>query len=560
MRQLRITEQLKQYLKVDTLVVVLLVSITSMMVILPIVAIIARPFLAGGFTALDFFQSLVTRQVYINMWTNTFIVVLGSTALAAAIGVPFAVLTNRVNFPWRKTMEQFFIVPFFISPLLSTGAWILLFGGKAGIVNYALGLGDSVDIHNVGGMVLLIGIFLSSYIFLFTSSGVQYQDPELEEASSMLGASKLRTLLRITIPLAAPSILSGVLLCFVISLGFFSAPALLGAPKGIYTASVMIYDLFHSYPRKYDYALVISLILLTFSGIALTIRSRVLGRRTYVTIGRKGVLRSLYDVGKWKWLIFFAALSYLTIGVFLPLSTLIYASFLPYWNPGSMPSLTLQNYSLIFSYALGARSIWNSLLLALATATIGTFLFAIVSYAIIRAKSRYARFVETIYLLPSAMPAISMAVGLLVTWLYVPLPVYGTIWILLIAYLTLFSPHAVRTLTASVTQIDPSLEEGSRMCGAGTLHTIRKVVLPLIKPGLLSTWIIIFIGALRDLEASIVLVSYGNEVMSVATFELWNEVGSKCAASAMATIQIALIFGVLMIFRKIWKVDVTKIM
>lgn len=536
------------------------VLVLSALIIFPLSTLIFESVGRDELT-LDYYLESISEPSFINAFYNTLLFATGTTLLATIIGVTSAWIVNKTAIPFRERFEYFFIAPFFISPFIGAMVWVYLIGPK-GLISYFISqlfhLKTPIfNLYSIPGMIWVAGLYFSPYVFLFTSSALKSMNPALEEASTMSGVGTLRTVWHITLRIISPSILSSVLLTFVAASSMFSVPLILGRPYRIYLLTTAIYDLMQLRHPQYGLASALSILLLGLTAFGIYFYLRSLRGREFVTIGGRGFRAGgVINIGKWKYIAFALCLSYSVVTLILPFSAIVLASFMTYYAPTGA-KFTLGNYDYVLhSYPLTIRSMQNSLFMATVGATLCTLLTFFTSYILVRTRVRGKSILEFISTIPVALPAVVLAVALLRSW--VGTPIYGTLWLLIIAYITIYSPYGIRSLSSTLRQIDPELEESSAICGVSWQQTMARVIFPLLKPGLMATWIILFISFLREVSSSILLSTYGCEAMSVALYELWWE-GSFCQAAAMATIQILIIFTILFIARKVAGADITKI-
>jgi iron(III) transport system permease protein len=365
-------------------------------------------------------------------------------------------------------------------------------------------------------------------------------DASYEEAAQILGAGRLRTAMLVTLPLIAPAVLAGTLLAFVNAIALFGSQAILGLPGRIVTLPTRIYALF-DYPPQYGLASALSLMFIIITVAALYLQHRFLARRSYVTVGGKGARPQLIDLGPMRWvLLAFCALVF-AVAIVLPYGALIAVSLSKSWGLSFWKNLTLDNYRFVlFEYNVTQRAILNSLLLATLAATIAVLLGSVIGWIDVRTRAVGRRLLDYAALAPLGLPGIVMAVALIQFWLAMPVALYGTLTILLLAYVGRYIPLGVRAANTSLRQIDSSLEESARVLGASWARTLREVTLPLIRPGLFAGWLLVFVPVIQELSASILLFSSGSITLAVAVYNLY-ETGYTEPVAALAMINMAII-------------------
>lgn len=506
----------------------------------------------GHFT-IENYATVLTTSWYIPTILNTVSVGVATALLATALGVPMAWIVSRTNVPMRRLWDYIGVAPVFIPPLLGAVAWIILASPRIGLINRLIieiipfVSGPVFDIYSFWGIVWVMGLFYSPYIFLFVSGALKSLDPSLEETSRVCGASTIRTILRIELPLIAPALLSGVMLVLVLSMNQFSAPLLLGWSEGFYTLTTRIYRLVALPPINYGLATALCVVLQVIAVSLIGAQRKFLGSRKFVTVTGRGFRPRLTDIGKWKYGAFVFCMFYIFVAAVLPLSVLLITSFNKV--TGYFLQLTLENYEFLFGFSLFWRSIKNSLFVAIVGATVCMVMCIVASWIIHRTKVAGRGILEYIVMFSVAVPGIVMAMGILWAWITIPIGIYGTIWILMFACIARFITYGVRSTSSTLVQIDKELEESSRICGASWLRTMSEITIPLLKPGIASGWILLFIVFFRELTMVLLLWVSSTMTMSVLAIEFWSE-ASYPVYSALGIIQTAIIFGVVALFKK----------
>jgi iron(III) transport system permease protein len=512
----------------------------------------------------------LTLQWYIEAYTNpgnyrailnTLIIAAGAAVIATLFGTLMAWAVVRTDMPGRRLVEAASIIPFISTPFIGALAWILLASPRTGLINQfwraVSGSGDPlVDIYSLWGIVMVEALYEMPYVFLIVAGALRSMDPTLEEASLSSGAGVWNTTRRVTLPLVLPAILGGALLVFVLAAEQFGVPAILGTPARIRVLTTSIWDTQSVYPPKYGLGASLCVTLLLISMIGLWLQRRMIGSRSYTTVGGKGARPRRIPLGPLRWLIFAICAAYLLLAVILPFATIFLSSIRTLWTQHfDWAQLTLENYRwVLFEYPITQRALFNSLFLAVVGATICIIFCALVSFLSLRTRLPGRKLLDYLSMLPMAFPGIVLAVGLLQAWISPPLVLYGTIWILFIAYITRYFPYGVRSTSATLLQIHPELEESSLISGASWFQTFRRVTLPLLKPGLVAGWILLFVSFTRELSASVLLYSPGKEVISVAIYDMWEQ-GDFQPLSALAFIQIAIALVMLALVKWVTKVD-----
>ncbi len=534
--------------------------IVCIMILYPIGTLIYTSFVISEWGkpvvyTLENYKKIFATERYLLALKNSLIISAATTFLAGIIGITLAWITARTNTPLRTRLEPLNILPYFLSPLVGAISWIYIISPKVGFLNIflmeTLHLHEPpFNIYSMAGIIWVLGIFWAPYIYLFMVGLFQKMDPALEEAARISGASMLKTLLTVTLPLSLPGILFGLIIVFVISIGAFAVPAALGLPVGINVLAAEIWEVTNRYPGDYNLASAISMITLIICAILIIVQRKIILPREFITVTGKGYRPSLIDLGKWKYATLAFNLSYLVIGVLLPLFVLVLVSLHKLWKGKfDFSGLTLNNFSFILSqYETAKTAIWNSLILGFFGATVGMILCVILVFILVRTQAKGRGVLDYIVSFPIGVPGIVLAMGVLLA--YIKTPLYGTLLLMGLAYITHFLPIGMRNTNAIFLAISPELEECSRTCGGSWISTLKNISIPLMKAGLIGGWLILFLIFVKEINASILLFSSGNEVMAIVLFQLLEEYDASVVA-AYAVILTAILLAAVMIVRRI---------
>jgi iron(III) transport system permease protein len=509
---------------------------------------------AAEFTFGNYQEAYTSSDTWLLFW-NSLKFATGASIIAFALGTLLAWMNERTNTPFKQLFFALSIVPLIIPGILFTVAWILLGSPKIGLINLALqGLFGTdavfINVYSLGGMVWVDGLHYSPMAFLLMTAAFRAMDPALEESAVMSGASVLQVVARVTLPLVWPAIFATMLILFVRAIESFEVPALLGLPVGIQVFTSAIYQAVHRYPSQIGLAsaYAVTLLILTTAGVYFQARLSTRGSK-YATMTGKGFRPRVIDLGPWRYVAVAIFLAYFLLIVVLPLAVLVWSSLQKFYSVPSMEALsrlTLEPYRTILNHPDLVRTVWNSVLLALATATTVMLVTSVICWIVVKTKLPGRWLLDNIASLPMVFPGIVLGLSIMILYLYLPIGVYGTIWIMLIAYITRFMPYGLRYNTTSMLQIHKELEESAAMSGASWATTFWRIILPLLKPGLVAGWIYIVIVSIRELSTSILLYSPGNEVMSILIWELW-ENGQYVELSALGVMFIFALFILVMI-------------
>jgi iron(III) transport system permease protein len=499
----------------------------------------------------NFIIVLANPNVHVAL-ANSLIACGGGTALAVIIGLTFSWVVVRTNTPWKGLIAAASILPLFVPPLVAAVAWSILASPRSGLLNTMLasiGIDWRFNIYSMSGLIGVFGIYYAPYVYMFTASALRNMDPALEEAAEISGASAFGTLFTVTFPLIAPAILSGTLLSFIVMLGIYGIPAVLGGPSDIPVLTTYIFKLTNWSPPLYGTAASVAIILMVVTGALVWLQQRIISRRSYTTVAGKAFRPALLKLGRWRYFTLGLAIAYLLIVVVLPTLALIVAAFRKYLFIPDVASLfdmrqyTLVHFERLFANPLALHTIANTMEVGLITALVGgAFAFAI-GYTVNRTTLPGRRTIDVIATLPVAIPGLVIGIAYLWAWIGLPGGLYGTIWILALAFIARFMPDTIKALSTSLMQIHRELEEASWICGKGLLGTIRLIVLPLARPGVIAAMTLLFILAVRELGSSLFLYTSKTMVMAVLLLDYY-EGGNTGITAAFSLVQTALL-GVL---------------
>jgi iron(III) transport system permease protein len=486
---------------------------------------------------------------------NTLIACGGGTAVAVVIGLAFSWIVVRTNTPCKRFIAAASMLPLFAPPLVAGVAWVILGSPKTGLINTFIkwmGFDWRIDLYTLSGLVFVFGIYYAPYVYMFTASALRNMDPSLEEASEVAGASAFATLFSVTFPLIMPAIISGMLLSFIVMLGIYGIPAVLGAPNDINVLTTYIFKLTNWSPPLYNTAAAVAVLLMVVTGGLVYLQQKVVAGRSYTTVAGKAFRPRNLDLGPWRWLTFGLAVVYIVVVVVLPLLALIVAAFRKFMFIRDLTSLfDLRQYSLmhftsIFENPLTLRSIYNAVEVGIITAAVGGLLAFAIGYTIHRTQVAGRRSIDLLSTLPVAIPGLVIGVAYLWAWIGLPGGLYGTIWILALAFIARFMPDTVKALSTSFLQIHRELEEAAWVCGKGMLGTIRTIVLPLASPGVIAAMTLLFVLAIRELGSSLFLYTSNTMVMSVLLLDYYEggNIGKTAAFSLVQTVLLGVLIGV----------------
>ncbi|HXE88651.1 MAG TPA: iron ABC transporter permease [Hyphomicrobiaceae bacterium] len=486
---------------------------------------------------------------------NSLIACAGGTALAVVIGLTFSWVVVRTNTPGKRFIAAASMLPLFVPPLVAAVAWSILASPRTGLLNVflgAMGIEWRFNVYSMGGLICIFGIYYAPYVYMFTASALRNMDPALEEAAEVTGATTLRTLLTVTFPLIAPAIVSGMLLSFIVMLGIYGIPAVLGTPGDIPVLTTYIFKLTNWSPPLYSTAASVAIILMVVTGVLVWLQQLAISRRSYTTVAGKSFRPALLNLGHWRYFTLGLAVVYLFVVVVLPTLALIVAAFRKFLFIRGLASLfdekqySLVHFERLFANPLALRSILNTMEVGLITALLGGVLAFAIGYTVNRTSLPGRRGIDVVSTLPVAIPGLVVGVAYLWAWIGLPGGLYGTIWILALAFIARFLPDTVKALSTSLLQIHRELEEAAWICGRGLIGTIRSIVLPLARPGVIAAMTLLFILAIRELGSSLFLYTSKTMVMAVLLLDYYEggNVGITAAFSLVQTVLLGVLIGI----------------
>jgi iron(III) transport system permease protein len=504
------------------------------------------------------FVKLFTDPDFLDPLLTTAIIATTSATFCCIVAAPMGWLVSRTDMPARQFIRALVTASFVTPPFLGAVAWELLAAPNSGLLNqlYRFVTGAEADSHlfniySLTGIIFVISCYTFPFVFVLVANTLDNMPGELEDASAILGGKAWTTARRITIPLALPALVAGALVAFLQAMTLFGSPAILALPAGFHTMTTKIWSLFQ-YPPKLELAAAAAVPLLLLTIVLLQAQKFILGRRGYSVVGGKYGAPRRVELKAWRWAALAFCLLILLNPVFLPYFALFNAAFSPNATTLVTPgTFTLHNIVFVFTELSSTQlALKNTVILGGATATIGTILALVIAYVTTRrvvAGSRVLGFLATA---PIAVPGIVLGVGLFLSYTRPPFVLYGTLWILLIAFLTISLPSAYQQLQAAFATIHPELEDASRILGATRLQSLRQITAPLLRTGVIATWCFIFIGVMRELSAAIVLFTSQTKVLSVLIYDL-NESGDLAAISVLGLAMLVITFAVVLAVNQI---------
>jgi iron(III) transport system permease protein len=469
----------------------------------------------------DNFVQVMTHWPYWSSLATTLVVSIGATMVATVIGIALAWALVRTNTPAAALLERLAILPIFIPPFVGAFAWILLAAPRIGLGNVALGvvgLPLFLDVYSIVGITWVIGIYMAPYALMIIASALRSMDPSMEEVGQVAGLSRWRVALTITLPVIAPAVLSAAVLTFVIAIGLFGTPVLLGWARQILTLTSRIYLESQQVPPAYGIMAVLAIYLMVLSLLAVFLQQRLLRGRSFITVTGKGFRPRQIELGAMRFVLFGLVALYIALTVIIPVLVIAVASLSTYAWSGVF---TAQHYEFLWNSSDVHDTLKNSLIIAIVAATLGSVLGIAIAWLSCRTAVRGRKLLEYLVLMPLSVPSIAFGIGVAAFWLRLPFDIAATVWLIIIGFIGRFTGYAVRTISGSLVQIHPELEESARISGYGPARTVARITLPLIRPSIVSSWVLLYSIFMTELSMVMMLYNADTRTFSILTFDSW---------------------------------------
>ncbi len=560
---------LGRYIKsvgIAELLLALSVLILVVVVAVPVLLIVwTALFVDGQLNIKDIVMVLSEPDTY-EALKNSLVIAGGVTFLSTIIGVFFAWLVSRTDLPFKNTMKLLFLIPFMLPSFIGALAWKMLLSPRSGYVNKFLmntfGLEDSpFDIYGLIGIIAVETMYLFPFVFIQVSGALERMDPTLEESARISGAGLLTITRKITLPLMLPSIVAGALLVALYSLAHFGVPAILGTEVGIYNIPTKIYERIYQSAGSFDAirtGTILSSILVISAGLILYAQSFILKAGRFQVIAGKSMRPTLLKLRGLKMPLLVLSILYIAITVILPTVTIfMVGSLKTYGLEFNLENMTLDNLTyILFDWKMTKDAIWNSFYLSLAAAFVTMLVGTLISYVIVKMKVRGKFILEFLGVLPFSLPGTVIALGVILMWSgKFGINLYNTAWIIFVAYVARYMAFSLKSNSAALEQVHDSLEEAARACGATHWQALKDIVIPLIKPGMVAAFFLIFLPALRELTTSVLLYGPTTRTIGVAIYTL-NEDGETVYAAALASIALVIIVVGQLVIKRITRSNV----
>jgi iron(III) transport system permease protein len=535
-----------------------LIAIVGALTLCPVAMLLLGSFSEGlnglGDLTTAKYVAVYTDPALLAVLANTAVFVVGSSTLATGLALFLAYLNTRTDIPFKGLFRVISIVPMMIPHLLFAVSWALLLNPSNGMFNVALQEalsleGAPFDVYTLAGMILVEGLLDMPIAYLIIAPAMGAFDVALEESSRVCGGGAWRTLWRITLPVLRPAILASFILGLVRSLASFAVPLVIGMPGRVDVLATYLYQMIATgFATDYGKAAALGMSVLSAS-IALIVLYRALTAESekFVTITGRGYRPAVIALGRWRMPLFSLVALVSLVMIVLPVAVLLYTSFVPYTmvpSARAFASMSLKHWIEVLGDPLSIVSLRNSVILGVGGATLGVVLSVFVAYVIVRVRSRAAGLLESLSYLSFSFPGIVIGVGFM--WLFVQTPLYATLWALLIGYIATYLPYGIRPLASAFVQVHPHLEESSLVCGASGLTTLRRIVIPLLVPGIVSAWILLASMFVRELTLSVVLSRPGTEVLAVQILRYADD-GLWGKLAALGIVMIAISTGLVLL-------------
>ena len=529
------------------------VLILVVIVALPVVLIFWTSFIVDGHLNMKAVMDTIMQEETFQALKMSIMIAACVTVTCTFVGTLFAWLVTRTDLPFKETMKVLFTVPFMLPAFIGALAWKMLLSPRAGYINQLwmaiTGTRHALfNIYGFWGIVIIETMYLFPFVFIQVSGALERMDPTLEESARISGAGLFTITRKITIPLIMPAVVAGALLVCLYSLSHFGTPAILGTEVGIYTIPTMIYELIHQSAGSFTAiraATVLSVVLVLSAAVILYAQNKVIKSGRFQIIAGKSVRPTVLKLRGLRTPLFIFCCVYLLITVVMPTVTIFLVGFLnTYGLPLALENMSWENYRyVLFEWKLTKDAIWNSAYLSLSAAFVTMIAGGIISYVLVKLKVRGKWFLEFLGMLPFSLPGTVIALGVILTWSgRFGINLYNTAWIIFVAYIARYMAFSLKSNSAALEQVHDSLVEASRASGATPWQSLRDIVIPLIRPGMVAAFFLIFLPALRELTTSVLLYGPTTRTIGVAIYTL-NEDGETVYACALAGIALLLIVG-----------------
>ena len=537
------------HVDIKWIVILIIVDFLLLFQVFPLIYLVIKAFFPEGSFTFEVFERLYTYPMNLGALSNTLIAAAATMVLGTLLAFPLAWLVGRTNLFGKKFFRSLFVLTYMVPPYLGAMAWLRLLNPNVGTINVVLrtlfNLSDApgpLNIYSLGGMIWVLTTFYYPYAFITISRAMEKMDPSLEEASRISGASPLKTVFKVTLPMMTPSLIAGALLVFVCAASCYGIPSIIGAPGKVHTVTTRIIEYNGLGAQGLSDATGLSVFLMAIAIIVLYISDFVIAKKQYITVSGKSTRPNIVDLGRWRIPLTALVGLFAVIVILIPFATILTTSFKVDLGKSILDktNLTLSHWSTIFSRSETLECLKNSLIFGAVTATVGIVIACTMSYLLQRTRIRGRKFPDFLITLGSGTPSVVIALGLIMTMKGdFGINIYNTAYIMIIAYLIKYLMMGMRTVVSAMSQIHVSLEECSQISGASWAKTMFKITGPLIFPSIAAGWFLIFIPSFYELSMTALLYSNNTKTIGFQLYEYWTYT-SQQQASAMA-------FGILLI-------------
>jgi len=525
-----------------------------LVIIYPLWQVVFRSFLDAGSFSLKSYRKVFAYPSYYRALLNSIWISCATGAFCMVFGTLLAFLVVRTDLPGKNFLRTLLVLPYALPSFFSAIAWIQLLGPQGYLARIFFQLSGAQaapwNIYSAGGIVFVLTVHYFILVFITVAGALERMDASLEEAARASGANTYRIMREITLPLVLPAIVAGGLLAFIGALANFGIPALLGMRARFFVLTTSIY--YALAIPDFGLATALSSMLVIVALISMALQFGIQkGESRYTVISGKSVHPAELKLRSMRYPLCFGTAAFVFFISIIPILSMVLTALVKYWGaPLAIANLTLSNFIYILNLETGRRAIVNSLFLAGMSATVAMFVGSLISYLHVKAKLKGARALDFLATIPYAVPHTVIAIAMILAWARPPVSLYGTLWIILVAYFAVYLPFAVRTTNSTLQQVHDSLEEAARASGAKVFPRLRDIILPLARPGMIAGWILVFMPALRELTVSILLYTYHTETIGVVVYNM-QDAGYREIAAALASIVMALLIVGNMVIRKL---------
>ena len=532
----------KYNIDIKWIVILVVVAFLVIFEVIPLSYLLIRSLFPKGSFSLDSFKRVYTYDLNWTALINTVVISGLTTIFGVILAFPLAFLVGRTDMYGKKFFRTLFVTTYMVPPYVGAMAWLRLLNPNAGVLNKFLMQMFNLpkapfNIYTVGGIVWVLTCFYYPYAFITISRAMEKMDPSLEEASKISGASPIKTLMTITIPMMTPSIIAAGLLVFVASASAFGIPSIIGAPGQIYTVTTRIIDFVHIGSEEgLNDAMVLAVFLMAIANIVLYITTFVIGKRQYITMSGKSTRPNIVELGKWRMPITVIISIFSFFVVILPFVTVALTSFtVNMGKPIGLSNMSMSAWNKVFSRASILSSTKNSIIAGLAAAFFGIVISCIMAYLLQRTNVKGKRIPDFLITLGSGTPSVTIALALIISMSgKFKINIYNTLTIMIIAYMIKYMLMGMRTVVSAMSQVHPSLEEAAQISGANWLRMLKDVTVPLIGASIVAGFFLIFMPSFYELTMSTLLYSSNTKTIGYELY-IYQTYHSQQVASALAT-------------------------